>query len=310
MPAVHDVAPELMWAAVSHTAVRPNSATAAGTAFRTHRFRLDNRESDIPDPAEEFIAASRLRRWDRATSRSITDYFGDDMTMVRSRLDREAQAETPRVPLPQPVPLRVALSDVVMRRRSVRQFRATPVPLGDLGAVLRHCAAITAQADEDLARPSDGMPFATTGFRAVPSAGGLFPVEVWVAAHRVSGLAPGVYRYLPGDDALAFHDDDAAIARLHATLIADDGVQVGAAAFLLLLVARPWRSMRKYGPRGLRFVMHEAGAISFAAHLAVTALDLGAVDYSGFYDEEANQVLGLDGFFDALAHVVVVGVPR
>ncbi len=123
-------------------------------------------------------------------------------------------------------------------------------------------------------------------------------------------VPPGLYRYLPPEDALAFHDDDQALTRLHATFVGDEvGAEIAAAAFLILLVGRPWRSMRKYGPRGLRFVLHEAGAIAFAVHLAVTAMDLGAVDYSGFYDEEANDVLGLDGLFDLLLHAVVAGVP-
>jgi SagB-type dehydrogenase family enzyme len=311
MPFDRREAKELIWAAVSHTSVRPDSANLAGTAFRTHRFRLDNRNLAAPDPAEEFLIAGRLRRWDRALSRSITSYFDDDMTVVRSRIDSEPDPESPRFPLPPPVPLRAGLSDVVMRRRSVRQFRAGSVPLADLGTVLRHCAAVTAEAEEDLAEPGEGAPFVTTRFRAVPSAGALYPVEVWVAVQRVSGLAPGVYRYLPLQDALAFHDDDQALARLHDTFVSDEaGIELGAAAFFMLLVGHPWRSMRKYGPRGLRFVLHEAGAIAFAAHLAIVAMDLGAVDHSGFYDEEASDVLGLDGQMDVLLHSIAVGVPR
>jgi SagB-type dehydrogenase family enzyme len=185
------------------------------------------------------------------------------------------------------------------------------VAFADLGTVLRHCAAVTAEGEEDLANPGDGAPFVTTRFRAVPSAGALYPVEVWVAAQRVSGLAPGLYRYLPLEDALAFHDDDQALTRLHNTFMgAEGGIELAAAAFLLLLIGRPWRSMRKYGPRGLRFVLHEAGAIAFAAHLAMVAMDLGAVDHSGFYDEEASDVLGLDGLLDVLLHSIAAGVPR
>ncbi|HEX4063170.1 MAG TPA: SagB/ThcOx family dehydrogenase [Streptosporangiaceae bacterium] len=232
------------------------------------------------------------------------------MTLVRSLADGEPRAETPRFPLPPSAALRAGLSDVVMRRRSIRQFQGTPVPFGDLGTILRHCGAVTAEADEDLTGSAGGPQYVTTRFRAVPSAGGLYPVEIWVAAQRVDGLPPGVYRYRPADDALAFHDDEQALPRLHATFAADEtGLGVPSAAFALLLVGRPWRSMRKYGPRGLRFVLHEAGAISFAAHLAATATGLGAVDFSGFYDEETNDVLGLDGTFHALLHVVVAGVP-
>lgn len=296
---------------VSHSAILPISAAPEGTGFRTHRFHLENRSRGC-DPAEQFLIASRLRRWDRAGIQSISSYFTDDITVLRSFLDHEPapEPEAPRVPLPRATPLGASLSDVAMRRRSVRQFRGTPVTLADLGTVLRHCASVTAEGETDLASPDDGMTFVTTQFRAAASAGGLFPVEMWVAAPRVRGLEPAIYRYLAPEDALAFHDDAEALTALRATF-ADDGsgVNIDSAAFLALLVARPWRSMRKYGPRGLRFVLHETGAISHGMHLAVTALDLGSVDYSGFHDEESNNVLGLDGIFAALMHVVVAGVP-
>jgi SagB-type dehydrogenase family enzyme len=298
-------------ATVSNSAILPISVAPMGTGFRTHRFRLENRSSGC-DPAEQFLIASRLRRWDRATAQSIGSYFTDDITVLRSLLDREPapEPETPKVALPRPAPLRAGLSDVAMRRRSVRQFRGTPVTLADLGTILRHCVSVTATGETDLAVADDGLAFVTTEFRATASAGGLYPVEVWVAAPRVRGLAPGIYRYLAPEDALAFHDDTESLDALRATL-ADDGsgVDIDSAAFLALLVARPWRSMRKYGPRGLRFVLHETGAISHGMHLAITAMDIGSVDYSGFHDEESNNVLGLDGIFAALMHVIVAGVP-
>jgi SagB-type dehydrogenase family enzyme len=76
---------------------------------------------------------------------------------------------------------------------------------------------------------------------------------------------------------------------------------------LLLLVGRPWRSMRKYGARGMRHVFLEAGAMAEHVHLAATALGLGSVDCSSVYDDEAHEALGMDGLYEALLHVVVVG---
>ena len=43
-------------------------------------------------------------------------------------------------------------------------------------------------------------------FRTVPSAGALHPFEIRIVVNRVSGLDPGIYRYLPLDHALVRED--------------------------------------------------------------------------------------------------------
>jgi SagB-type dehydrogenase family enzyme len=72
-------------------------------------------------------------------------------------------------------------------------------------------------------------------------------------------------------------------------------------------VARPWRSMRKYGSRGVRYVFVEAGAIAQCVHLAAEALGVGTVDCASVYEDEAGDVMGIDGLFEQLVHTVVVG---
>jgi SagB-type dehydrogenase family enzyme len=298
---------ELAHAANTATAYRVRSPEVSSTALRTHQFRFDNLSSgQVPRPAEDFLVASRFSRWDREVTLSARDYVADPSVVMLSRLDEEPWPEGVTVALPSPGRLRMELGEAIARRRSVRLFSGDPVSLAQLATLARHAAATTAEADVDLA----GGGRATLRFRTVASGGGLYPVEVHVAALGVTGLDRALYRYAPREDLLVRYGGAGAVGRvLEAFPVPDELISLNAAAAVLLFVGRPWRSMRKYGPRGLRFVLHEVGAMSHAVHLTVAALGLGSVDCSNYYDDEANDALGCDGVFGSLLHAVVVGWP-
>jgi SagB-type dehydrogenase family enzyme len=82
------------------------------------------------------------------------------------------------------------------------------------------------------------------------------------------------------------------------------------AAAICFLVARPWRSMRKYGDRGMRFVFLEAGAMAQNIALVAVALGLGSVDCGSFYDDEVHETLDIDGVYETLIHAVFLGTPH
>lgn len=297
------VEPDLALASVAITARRTTSPGLRGVGFRTQAARFENLdEGGQPRIAEEFVIASRTRRWDRAALLSIGAYFTDDVTVTRSMIDREPVDDP--ITLPDGVPIHASLGDCIARRRSVRDFTGRPVAVADFGDLLSHTASVTAVADTDLiAGGTVPIPL-----RAAPSAGGLYPVETWLAVLINGDLGRGVYRYLPDRHALALWRGPQAVDELLGSFDAEEsGIDIGRAAAMVLFVGRPWRSMRKYGPRGLRFTLHEAGGLAQNLLLALAGLGLGGVDFSGYYDDEANDALGLDGLHEFVAHTVVVG---
>lgn len=296
----------LLAAAVNHNQHKDHHPSVASLGLKRQQIRHGNLEAPgLPRISEEFLIASRMRRWDHETTLSVNEYFTDRIAFVRSQLDAEPDAEAPRLPLPGDVVIQAPLSDVARRRRSIRHFSAASVPLEDTAAVLRHCGGVSGQTLTKL----DGGGSLSTEVRVTASGGGLYPVELWIAALRVTGVDVGIYRYLPREDALVRWAGDAAVRLLRASFTEGGEAEIDRAAFVLLFVARPWRSMRKYGPRGMRFVLHETGAMAQNASLASAGLGLGSVDYSSFYDDEANEALGIDGLFQTLLHTLVVGVP-
>lgn len=79
---------------------------------------------------------------------------------------------------------------------------------------------------------------------------------------------------------------------------------------MCLLIGRPWRCMRKYGDRGMRYVFLEAGAIAEHLSFASIALGLGSVHCGSLYDDEVHEALQVDGLYEALIHSVFIGTPE
>ncbi|MEV4221145.1 SagB/ThcOx family dehydrogenase [Nonomuraea sp. NPDC049725] len=286
--------------ALSANFYRAVSAWPDSTAFHTHQARhaqlgLARQVS----AAEQFLYETRIRRHDRELQRSVADYLRPEIMQVLSHTDEETVPAARRVELPASAPARAALEDVFAARRSIRSFSGAPVTLPEAAAVLR---AAGAHHEHEAGRPH----------RSVASGGGLYPVELHLAARSVTGLDSGLYRYAPRLDALDRYGGPAEVTALLACGPGEhpDLLAIDRAALLVLFVARPWRSMRKYGPRGLRFVLHEVGAMAQHVHLTATALGLAGTDWSTYYDEEAHAVLGIDGLRIALLHLIVLGRPR
>jgi SagB-type dehydrogenase family enzyme len=150
----------------------------------------------------------------------------------------------------------------------------------------------------------------TLRFRATASGGGLYPVDVFVAVLNVRGLPRGIYCYNPPEHSVtAVAGTDGVAALLECFAVPEEVISVRRANVVLLFVGQPWRSMRKYGARGMRFAFMEAGAMAQDVALATTALGYGSVDCASIYDDEVHEVLRLDGVASALIHTIVVGCP-
>jgi SagB-type dehydrogenase family enzyme len=171
------------------------------------------------------------------------------------------------------------LWQLLQARHSVRDY-APGLTLAELGQVLW---------------AADGATAAAPGIvlRTAPSAGGLYPIETYVAAHDVSGLEPGLWHYDVFDHAVyqvRAGDQRTAVAR--AAL--DQQIAHDAAAVLLWSAVFE-RTTWKYRQRGYRYLYMEAGHIAQNVALAAVALGLGTCQIAAIYDAEANALVGCDG---------------
>ncbi|MFW6107720.1 MAG: SagB/ThcOx family dehydrogenase [bacterium] len=200
-----------------------------------------------------------------------------------------------RVELPDPEPGPDAgLHDVLGRRKSVRDFADQPLSLEQLSYLL------WASAGE--VRSAGGQTF-----RTAPSAGALYPIETYVAASRVGDLPAGVYHYAVHDhelDELARGDPG---RRLADAALGQAMCARAAAAFIWTALFR--RSTWKYRQRSYRYVYLEAGHIAQNLALAAVALGLGTCQIGALFDEEVNDLVGIDGTDESVLYMSVVGAP-
>src|SRR5262245_52630393 len=143
-------------------------------------------------------------------------------------------------------------------------------------------------------------------FRAAASAGGLYPIEVYVVCGDLPGLAAGVYHFSPADFALrCLRQGDyrgvLAQAAGDPTVAAAQGTLVFSAVF--------WRSAWKYRVRSYRYCFWDNGTIVANLLAAATAAGLPVRVLMGFVDAQANHLLGHDGHREASTCLAPLGQP-
>jgi SagB-type dehydrogenase family enzyme len=278
------------------------------TGFRTNaqRFEANCSPGSATDIAQSFLVNSRLCRNDRETEESVRAYFSDSSMVMLSMLGQRRAAKEGAIKLPAALPLPLALGETLSRRRSIRSFTGDTMTIAYLGTILRASCGVTAETTVEL---ETGQPV-TLRFRTNASGGGLYPVDVLVAVLNVRELPRVIYCYNPLEHSLMpVSDIDGVGALLECFAVPEEVISVRRANVVLLFIGEPWRSMRKYGVRAMRFVFLEAGAMAQDVALATTALGYGSVDCASIYDDEVHEVLGLDGVASSLVHTMVVGCP-
>jgi SagB-type dehydrogenase family enzyme len=200
----------------------------------------------------------------------------------------------PRVSLPRDWPLAEArLSPLLQHRRSRRTFARDPLPLDALAYMLWAAQGITALAGNH-------------PLRTAPSAGALYPVETYVSIQNVADLPPGLYHFNVADFELELMRSGSQADDL-ATACLNQGFLTRAAA-VLIWTAVYRRNASKYGERGLRYVLLDAGHICQNTLLAAEATGACGCPVAAFFDEELNKLLGLDGVEESAIYLAGVGL--
>jgi SagB-type dehydrogenase family enzyme len=190
-----------------------------------------------------------------------------------------------------------ALTETIRRRRSCRAFADKVMPLGSVSSLLDDAYGIV-----DATAFGDRTRFLR---RAVPSAGGLFPLELYVLLRRVDGLEDGLYHYdVLGHSVRLMRQGDlfSAIEPMFYTypFIRD--------ANLIIAIAAVFRRMqKKYGPRGYRYILIESGHVGQNVCLRASELGLATLCMGGFVDSELNALLGLAPTREGVVYTVAVG---
>jgi len=169
-----------------------------------------------------------------------------------------------------------SIEQALQSRRSVRRYSDKPVDIQTVSQILWSAQGITHE---------------QRGYKTAPSAGAIFPLEIYAAVGNVEGLSAGLYHYISDNHHLVkIHDQDIR-TDLSAAALRQTSVRDG--AFVVIIAAIYERTTGRYGERGIKYVHMEVGHVGQNIHLQAKSLGLGTVVIGAFIDEEMKRVLNL-----------------
>lgn len=197
------------------------------------------------------------------------------------------------ISLPQPrIDVGPNLWKVLLKRRSIRAYSHSPLPLEKLSNLLWATQGITDQ------------PF-SSWYRTAPSAGALHPIDTYLLVNRVEGLGSGIY-FLHVQDFSLERKSQGDFSRQIAQAALDQHIAREAAVVFIWVAVIP-RSRQKYRQRAYRYIYLDCGHIGQNLYLAATAMGLGCCGIAAFFDDEVNNLVGVDGQEETAIYLATVG---
>jgi SagB-type dehydrogenase family enzyme len=169
----------------------------------------------------------------------------------------------------------VSVEEALRNRRSHRSFEDKPLTAEQLSQILWAAYGVTSP----------------QGLRTAPSAGALYPLEIYAVVGNVEGIEPGVYRYIPDEHMIVriVYGD----VRSELIEAASGQRMIGEAPASVFYSAVFERATGRYGERGVKYAHMEAGHSAQNVYLQAEALGLGTCAVGAFTDSRMRQIFNL-----------------
>ncbi len=199
-----------------------------------------------------------------------------------------------KIKLPKPVSFpSLSLEEAIRRRRSERDYTGQAISLSELSYLLLYTVGITEE---------------RYGLRAAPSAGALYPIEIYPVVNRVTGLAGGIYHYQAEAHSLELIKEGDFRHELMRYALSQELMRDASIVLALTVILE--RAEWKYGERAYRYALLEAGHIGQNIYLVATSLGLGACAVGAYSDSDYNRLIGVDGERESVVYLLAVGKLR
>ncbi len=169
-----------------------------------------------------------------------------------------------------------SVEEAILNRRSIREYSNKPLSLEEISQILWAAQGITHR---------------TAGLRSAPSAGALYPLEIYLAASNVEGLDAGLYKYSPHDHTLKLISEGDKRNEIANAALRQDAITNSAAIVIVTAVYE--RTSVRYRERTERYVHMEAGHVGQNIYLQTVPLRIGTVAIGAFYDDKMKETLSL-----------------
>ncbi len=196
--------------------------------------------------------------------------------------------------LPQPDGVDNHIRKLTEQRRSIRKYSEKPITQLELSYLLWCTQGVKKIVGSEYT------------FRTVPSAGARHALETFVLVNRVEGLTPGIYHYLALEHKLQeYIIDDTIAMQLARACLGQKMLTTCAVAFIWVAAIK--RMVWRYGQRGYRYIMLDAGHVCQNLYLAGEAIECGTCAIAAFDDDKVNSLLRLDGEEEFAVYIATLG---
>ena len=185
-----------------------------------------------------------------------------------------------------------SLWEALRERRSIREYTSLPLSLKDLSNLLWASQGITEKA-------------LAPWYRTAPSAGALHPIDTYLIINRLEGVEPGIYFFEVVDFSLTLKRAGDFSGPIAQAALNQEIARAAAVVFVWVAVIR--RSRQKYRQRAYRYIYLDCGHIAQNLYLAATALGLGCCGIAAIFDDEVNDLVGVDGREETAIYLATVG---
>jgi SagB-type dehydrogenase family enzyme len=170
----------------------------------------------------------------------------------------------------------ITIEEALHKRRSIRDYSDEPLSISDISQILWAAQGITEE---------------SYGLRTAPSAGALYPLEIYIAISNIKDLAPGFYKYKPQSHTLKKISGGDKRLDISNSALQQDAIENSSAIIIISAVYE--RTAAKYGSRAERYIHIEVGSVGQNIYLQSVSLGLGTVMIGAFKDEALKKVLAL-----------------
>ncbi len=182
--------------------------------------------------------------------------------------------------------------DILVKRHSTRNFSKNSLTLMDISLLLFGMEGLTRL-------------FTQFSYRITPSAGGLYPIEIYPVVNNVEGLQKGVYHFNIPEHSLELIKVGDFRTEVANGCLGQKMAFNSAVNFIFTAIIE--RSKWKYLQRCYRYIYLDCGHIGQNFYLVAEALGLGACAIGAIFDDELNTILDIDGKSETAIYVGVVG---
>jgi SagB-type dehydrogenase family enzyme len=205
--------------------------------------------------------------------KNATHIFAEEKDLLKKGEEMKA-SESFKLPEPK-LSSQTSVEEALFNRRSVRDYTKDSLSIEEVSQLLWAAQGITVK----------------WGGRTAPSAGALYPLEIYVVVGEVKGLKTGLYHYDPEKHIITKKADGDLRQKLTQASLYQDEITKAPATFVITAVYE--RTTKKYSQRGIQYVYMEVGGVAENIYLQAETLDLGTVFIGAFEDDKVKKTLGI-----------------